>query len=1001
MSSASWSPLAVEPGSPVGYTTALAPGVTEPGALRVSGLVAGRARVVLAEGPWPVTPRARLSYRVFPALDEDLATRPSTFVAVDAELDDGTLLSSRGARDHRGFPLTAQGQGASESLYPLQWNHVECDIGALAAERTVVRLLATVEPPGETMVEMWFADVRLDLDPAPRLGNDGRVDVADVVDLVDTRRGTNSSAAFSRGNTIPAAAVPNGFTLVTPMTAWSRDWPYSWSHHDGASGRPALHGVAFAHQPSPWMGDRNQLVVVPSWTDDDGPVTFSHDAETARPHRYDLTLDTGARVAFAPVSHGAVLRLSPPNVGGDAPALRLEFGAVDQDCSFSLDPETGTVRGWVDGGSGLSRGRSRMFVVAALEPIARDGGPGRSSGHGVVVVPSGGATARIATSYLSIEQAGHALEEELGSRCLNEVASQAREEWAQRLGVLALEGARRDQLVSAYGSLYRVNLYPSAHHENVGTAECPRYAHASPVLPAASASTDTTTGAAIRPGRAYVNHGFWDTYRTVWPLYALVYPELAAQLADGFVEQFRSGGWISRWPSPGYVDSMTGTSSDVAFADLAVKGVDLIDPWATYRAGLRNATALPPSPLVGRKDLRDWAYRGFPSSVLHEAVSWAAESALCDAALAAQAESLANADDYTETNAWSYSFPAPHDGAGLAGLHGGPGGLGERLDAYLSTAERADRPGGYGDVIHEMTEARDVRRGQLGLSNQPAHHIPFMYMFAHRPGDASALVRDAVRRLFGGSEIGQGYPGDEDNGEMSAWYLWAITGLYPLQAGTPRYVLTAPAAPKVTWRLPGGDLVIESTVDAGRMFDDAVRIARLEVDGQEHERSWIEHGALVGGVRFAASLTAAASVWATEPDAAPPSVGSDEPGPWRDLTRGGASPLVNDDVGDHVVELGAEPVVVALPQDPIARQAALYTLNCGPEPARAPRAWRVELSSDGETWTVADERADESFDWPWQLRPFAITVSHAESGPRWCRFVPLEPCALAQLEVLS
>ncbi|WP_454296236.1 GH92 family glycosyl hydrolase [Salana multivorans] len=1093
-----------------GYSTVpgLGHGSTE--ATRIETPRGNRAEAVLAEGAWPVGERTRLVYRVFPELDETDLARPSTYLTVDAELDDGTRLSSLGARDQRGFMLSARGQGESEGLYPRQWNHVECDLGPVAAGRTVTRLLVTVDPPAgeapageapageapageaddepsdEHPVVAWLSEVQID-DGLDRIDVDNLSPLG-LVDLVDTRRGTHGGPDFSRGNTLPAAAVPNGFTLVTPMTAWSRDWPYSWARHDTASGRPALRGIALAHQPSPWMGDRNQLVLAPTWHDAAGsPATrsagFAHDDETARPYRYTVRLESGAAVETAPTDHGAIIRMTPPADAASA-ELRLELAAVDQDSSFQVDDVTSAVRGWVDGGSGLSVGRSRMFVVAHVEvpdgaAPAQNGGPGRAPGHRVVVVPGGEATVRVATSYLGLEQAERALDMELAGRSLEEIAASGKQRWADRLGVLSLGGARTDELRSAYGSLYRVNLYPTAHHENVGTAEAPEYAHASPVLPPVSASTDEHTGATIRPGRAYVNHGFWDTYRTVWPLYALVYPEIAGELADGFVEQFRSGGWISRWPSPGYADSMTGTSSDVAFADLAVKGVPLPDPESTYRAGLRNATALPPSPEVGRKDLREGAYRGFPSSALHEAVSWAVESALNDAALAAQAELLASRDnldersadrlcaearylrrrslayrtgfdaatgffrsrtisgalaedfdplawggDYTETNAWSYAFPAPHDGAGLAALHGGPAGLGARLDEYLRTPELADRPGTYGFAIHEMAEARDVRRGQLGLSNQPAHHIPFMYAFAQRPGDASAIVRDALRRLFGGSEIGQGYPGDEDNGEMSAWYLWALTGLYPLQVGAPRYVLTAPGLPRVTWHLPEGDLVVTGSVEGSAdgavgasrtAFDDAVRIAALAVDGRSHGASWIGHEEIARGARLTAVLTSGESDWASGPEAVPPSVGDDLPGPWRDLTSGGSSPLVSDDAGTEVVALAAGACVVvdldgdnddgdnddgAVHDD--AGVPELYTLTCGPDPSAAPAAWLCEVSIDGETWAVVDERSEESFDWPWQLRPFAFQRP-VPAGARWFRITVTAPVTaeLGQLEVLA
>lgn len=1035
-----------------GYTTVPGLGFSSPTALHVSGTSGTRAEVGVAVGDWLVTRASRLSYRVFPDLRDDDATWASTYVALDLLFDDGTRLSELGAADHHGFALTARAQGDAKVLYGRQWNHVECELGSLAGKKVRAVTAVLDSPTPGLPVDVWISDVRIEGAPAAR--------PTEPVDLVDTRRGTNAGAGFSRGNCIPAAAVPNGFTLVSPMTAWSRDWFYSWSGHNTASGRPGLHGVVLCHQPSPWMGDRNQFALSPRWAGAGAPVTFSHDNEVARPYRYDVSLDGGQHVSVAPTDHGAAVRFS---AGGRrrGKGLQIVLTSVEAESSFVIDAATRTISGWVDGGSGLSAGRSRMFVHAVADADVADGGPGAEAGQRVLVVPGGEVTLAISTSYIGADQAAHTYTVELEGCSLHELATRARDAWAKRLSVLELTGARHDQLVCAYGSLYRVNLYPTSHTENAGTDKEPRYHYASPVLPSVGPSTNTRTGAVVRPGRAYVNHGFWDTYRTVWPWYALVQPELAAELADGFVEQFRTAGWIARWPSPGYADLMTGTSSDVAFADLHVKDVSLRDPWATYRAGLRNATVLPPAPAVGRKDLRASAFRGFPGPELHEAVSWGVEAALNDAALAAMAERLAeDADagrasrlrdeacylrrrslgyvngfdratgffqsrrpdgtfrlpasdfdplawggDFTETNAWNFAFPAPHDGAGLAGLHGGPQALGERLDTFFAIPERADTPGTYWGVIHEMLEARDVRLGQFGMSNQPSHHIPFMYVFAQRPDRASEVVRDVVRRLFVGSEIGQGYPGDEDNGEMSAWYLWALSGLYPLQVGTPRYVLTAPALPRTVWHLPAGDLVIEARADGGSI-DDAVRIARLTINGVLHTSSWIEHRTLAAGARVEATLTAGPSAWATGPEAVPPSVSATEPGPWVDLTTdrtpvltGGADDsveyLVDDEVGHAIVLTGA-----SLTFELGAHLPSMYTLTCANDPDAAPRSWRCEVSPDARHWISVDERTDESFEWAWQIRPFSLRPP-GDDTYEWFRISFADSrVELAQVELL-
>ncbi len=161
---------------------------------------------------------------------------------------------------------------------------------------------------------------------------------------------------------------------------------------------------------------------------------------------------------------------------------------------------------------------------------------------------------------------------------------------------------------------------------------------------------------------------------------------------------------------------------------------------------------------------------------------------------------------------------APHDSAGIVDLHGGPTAFDAAFDRFTERREtgRTDRSGSYGFAIHEMTEARDVRMGMLGLSNQPAHHIPFLPMATGRHDDAHRIVRECLDRLFVGSDLGQGYPGDEDNGEMSAWYVFATIGLYPLAPSTGTYVLVPPAVRRTVLRRPGGSPTVIETAGTGR-----------------------------------------------------------------------------------------------------------------------------------------------------------------------------------------
>ena len=364
----------------------------------------------------------------------------------------------------------------------------------------------------------------------------------------------------------------------------------------------------------------------------------------------------------------------------------------------------------------------------------------------------------------------------------------------------------------------------------------------------------------------YVNNGFWDTYRTTWPAYSLLTPNKAAEMVDGFAQQYRDGGWIARWSSPGYANLMTGTSSDVAFADAYTKGVPLKDVQSTYEAAVRNATVTPPgnpnNSNVGRKGLQQSIFLGYTPTTVSEGVSWALEGYINDYGIAKMAEKLSGepkldqatrdryrteaayflnrsqnyvkmfdpkvgffqgfdanhvpsktpaqydpldwGGDYTETDGWNFAFHAPQDGQGLANLYGGRDGLAKKLDQFFATPEDAMHPGGYGGVIHEMVEARDVRMGQLGMSNQVSHHIPYMYDYAGQPSKTAEKVREILSRLYSGSEIGQGYAGDEDNGETSAWWLFSAMGFYPLQMGDGHYAVGSPLFTKMTLHLDNG-----------------------------------------------------------------------------------------------------------------------------------------------------------------------------------------------------
>jgi predicted alpha-1,2-mannosidase len=1001
--------------------------------VRYSGTSGGRQEAALpADGP-VVSAGDRLRYKIYPELDAAL-TYSATYAAVELVFTDGSRLES--PRDQYGKPADAAGQGAAKILYADQWNDVQIDLTE-AAGRTVAQVLLVVDAP-EAGHEFagWIDDV--EIGPAP-----AEPDGSDLTEYVDTRRGTNASHEFSRGNTLPITAWPNGFNFLTPVTdASTHRWPYEYHRANNADNRPELQGLTFSHQPSPWMGDRDQLTIMPVAAAEplgdpaERAVAFSHDDEIARPDLYAVGLANGVRAELAPTDHGAIFRFTFPS---DAPGRHVVFDTIDENGAFFFDGSA--VTGWVENGSEF--GRTRMYCCGEFSstPTVFGGARGGRANARAATFDVPEVTLRIATSFIGVDQARHNLSLELAGRGFDEIRSAANAIWNERLQVMRPEGATPPQLRTVYGNLYRLNLYPNSHFENAGTPEAPEYRYASPVQPVQGKATDRDTNAVVRSGKMYVNSGFWDTYRTSWPAYAFFYPELAAEIVDGFVQQYRDGGWIARWSSPGYADCMTGTSSDVSFADAYLKGVALPDPLATYDAGLRNATVAPEATEVGRKGVETGFFAGYVSTDTEESVSWSLEAYLNDFGLAQLALRLADefperreqllqdaeylrrrslnyvllfdeavnffqgrrpdgtfakapADfdpeewggDFTETDGWNFAFHVAHDPRGLANLYGGPRGLEAKLDEFFSTPESAVKKGTYSTIIHEMVEAQAVRMGQFGFSNQPAHHIAWMYNYAGAPAKTQAIVREVLDRLYVGEQIGQGYPGDEDNGEMSAWYLFAALGLYPLRVGAPEYAIGSPLFRRTVVAPLGGRPL---TITASGVENPYVQ--EVQIDGKQLPVASVSHDVLTAADQLDFTLGAEPSDWATLES--PPALTTDDAvaTPLVDLIPvDPGNPLFDDTSATETTVDGA--VTWSLPAP---ATATLYTLTSGS--TTPPTAWQLEASTDGTTWTLLDERTNESFRWPRQLRPFTIQTP---APYQHYRLTLQTPTPLTQLELL-
>ncbi|WP_203568286.1 GH92 family glycosyl hydrolase [Aestuariimicrobium ganziense] len=452
------------------------------------------------------------------------------------------------------------------------------------------------------------------------------------------------------------------------------------------------------------------------------------------------------------------------------------------------------------------------------------------------------------------------------------------------------------------------------------------------------------SGAHVVRGQLHVNNGYWDTYRTCWPAYHLFTPRLARTLLDGQVQAYRDGGWTGRWVAPGPLDCMVGTSSDQVFADAASHGIRF-DEVSAYDSALRNATTPAPNDVVGRKGIRKGRFVGWIDTDTDEGFSWSMENATCDATLARwssdlaeradelgvpqrRAEFCANAlmfrnrglswsalfddrtgflqgrgtdgsfrvepgdfdprvwgTDYTETNAWGMAFHAPQDGAGLADRLGGEHALADKLELALASPEdaAASTSGHYAAGMHERLEARSLRLGQIGISNQPAHHTPYMFAFTGEHHRTQWLTREILHRLFVGSDIGQGYPGDEDNGEMSAWWLFSAMGLYPLHLASGEYVITAPLFERFSFRRDNDRTIeVRASVPEGMGVRECRYIQSVALNGEVWDDVTVPISVFEDDVLLEVGLGPEPSDWAKESRPKSLSTWRGSPGPlWR------------------------------------------------------------------------------------------------------------------------
>ncbi|UGY10143.1 GH92 family glycosyl hydrolase [Phyllobacterium pellucidum] len=977
--------------------------------------------------------------------------------AIDDHLKDLAKLGDNIASEKTSIADSlAKGDGILKSIRELPANATVNDVAGI--DDSISALLSALKSNNKPLqdrvagYDKGIGDIKMKI---------GDLTGQNLAEYVNTMRGAQSSGDFTRGNTFPATAVPFGFNMWSPVNQSDSNWFYQFKTGENGSLIDTVRAFAVVHEPSPWIGNRQSLGIIPI---DNETVTslasaaqkFDRKNEIAQAHYYSLIFNNGTRTEITPTDHAAYFRF---NVPADKKVVTLLFDTLTASGAFSYDSATGAISGYTNHGS------PQMYFYAVFDaPVTKSKTVyGDTSWVQFNTTGNKSVGMRIATSFISVDQAKANLEDEIGGKSFDQIKDLAEAAWLKKLGQIRVKNATADQKTILYSNMYRAFLYPnSAWEKEKGTGK-PIY-----MSPYTSPSTQ-------KDGKIWVNNGFWDTYRTNWPLYSLLIPTQAGQMIDGFVNGYKDGGWVTRWSGPGYNDSMVATSSDIIIADAYMKGVRNFDVDAAYASMLRNATTYSPDSAKGRKGMDKSIFYGYTPKEVYindpapGHVAWSLEADLNDFGIGQMAKVLKKDDDYayfsnrainyanlfdgtstgtwangwfrtkdqagnwasgpstpqswgygyTEGNAWSYAFLAPQDGQGLANLYGGRDKLKAKLDKFFTTAPGMDG-GSYGFAIHEVKEAAKVHElanvGEYQHSNQTVHHSIYMYNFAGSPSSGQNYLRDVMDKLYfsgfdaNGNSTGEGYIGDEDNGEQSAWYLLSSMGIYPVSMGRPEYAIGAPYFKEMTVTLESGKKIV---VKAPNVSSSNRYVQSMTLNGKDLTRNYLLHSELVDGATLDFVMGPNPSQWGTGTNDLPTSITQDSkvPNPLKSLLPVGnydvtASTADKKDAifdrtsGTAWTSKGAGWIEAAKKAPTMIDAVSLYTLSSSTDATKDPTGWILKGSNDGLVWVTLDTREGQGFAWRRQTRPFALKAPAYYAKYR-LEFTGTNDVSIAELELLG
>lgn len=703
------------------------------------------------------------------------------------------------------------------------------------------------------------------------------------IDYVSTLTGTLSKFELSTGNTYPAIALPWGMNFWVPQTGSMGDgWAYTYT-------ADKIRGFKQTHQPSPWMNDYGQFSIMPvtgnlTFDQDRRASWFSHKSEVAKPNYYKVYLaDYDITTEITPTERAAIFRFTFP----ETDKAYVIVDAFDRGSYVKIIPEEKKIVGYTTRNSGgVPENFKNYFVVefdktftytasVAGGMINSKSLESKDSHAGGVI---GFATkrgeivhARVASSFISPEQAELNLKE-LGADSFNQVAEKGRKVWNDVLGRISIEDDNTDRLRTFYSCLYRSVLFPRSFYEINEKGETVHY---------------SPYNGQVLAGYMFTDTGFWDTFRCLFPFLNLMYPSMNEKMQEGLVNAYKESGFLPEWASPGHRNIMVGNNSASIVSDAYIKGLrgyDIETLWEALKHGANNMHPkvsasgragyeyynklgyVPDNVGWGQSAARtlEYAYDDWTIYQLGKKLNKPQSEIEIYAKRAMNYKNLYNpqyklmtgrsdngefdknfvAEDWSgafcEGNSWHWSFCVFHDPQGLIDLMGGRKEFITMMDSVFIV------PGNKGmesrGIIHEMREMQVMNMGQYAHGNQPIQHMIYLYNYAAEPWKAQYWVREVMDKLY--SYTPDGYCGDEDNGQTSAWYVFSALGFYTVCPGTDEYVIGSPIFKSATLNLENGKKVIikSNNTSANNRY-----IASMKLNGKVYTKNYLTHKDLLDG----------------------------------------------------------------------------------------------------------------------------------------------------------